>query len=87
MTRYTEAQLRAYRALSHAADQIGAEQFRRGNYRVKRRRGKVIQGYQITEAHRRVVQAMPDVLKGTITVEEAMAVIYEYDVTEQRFRP
>lgn len=62
---------RAYRALSTAAEAVG-----RNNHR---------QGKGVTAEHRMLINAMPDVLAGRIGVDQAMALLHEYDVMQQRF--
>ena len=81
----TEEFKRVYRALSKAAESIGAREYAAGRYRPIRRRGKVVQGYSISEAHRRVIDTMNGLGRGEITPEEAMAVLHEYDVHSARF--
>jgi hypothetical protein len=83
--RTTAERERAYRALQHTAAQIGMNNFRNGLYRVKTRKGKVVQGYSITQEHKEVIEAMDKVMKGTISVEEALALTLRYDVFQQRF--
>ena len=72
-------------ALSKAAERIGLSAYRAGHYKVKRnRKGKVVQGYTLTEAHKRVVDTIDDLSRNRITPEEAMAVLHEYDVMKER---
>lgn len=79
------ARIRAYRALGKAADRIGLSNYRRG-MDAWRRAGKHPLRYRpyVSEAHRRVIDAMSDVLGGRISVEEAMAILHEYDVEKER---
>jgi hypothetical protein len=74
---YNQDSLRAYKALSHAAEQIGKSNYRRGLYKKK--------GYSITPEHQMLVEAMPQVLAGEISVEEAMALLHLPEVERQRF--
>ncbi len=75
-----------YRALSQAAARIGQNNYRRGLYHVKKdRRGRLIEGYSITPAHERVIKAMSALLDGHITPDEAMAILWEPDVMQERF--
>ncbi len=68
-----------------AAERIGRANYAQGLYRVRRnRRGRVTTGYSITDAHRRVIDTSSQVCGGRITPEEAMAVLWEYDVTRER---
>lgn len=85
---------RAYRALQTAAERIGRNNcksytesaafnklpgIRRTN--TQARRGH----YTITHEHEEIVNAMPALLAGTITPEEAMALLHGYGVMQQRF--
>jgi len=79
MQNYSRDQLRAYRALRHAAEQIGREMHRRGVY--KPRKG----GYTITDNHKRIIEAMPSVLQGRMSPEEAVAIVTECEVMNERF--
>lgn len=76
----TEAQLRAHRALLHAAEQVGANNFRNGLYRSKRG-----QPYSITFEHRSLIDGSSDVLAGKMSVNDAMALVTSHDVIQQRF--
>lgn len=76
---------RVYVALRKAAERIGMRNYRAGLYKVERRRGKVVRGYSITEAHKAVIDAMPKVCGGKITPEEAMSILREHDVMRERF--
>lgn len=75
---------RAYRALQHAAEQVGLNNFRKGLYRPQRI-GRKMLGYSITDAHQQLIDAMPQVLSGLVTPEEAMALVTSHDVMQQRF--
>lgn len=79
--------LQAYRALARAAEKIGLNNYRRGLYQVTRRRGKVIRGYSISDAHRSLIEMMPRVLSGQASPDEAMSLLHEYDVMRERFPP
>lgn len=72
----TRQQMQAYDALSVAAERIGR------NTPLTIRRGKP--HFTPTQAHIDVIKAMGDVLSGAITPEEAMALLWEYDVMKQR---
>jgi len=75
----------AHSALKIAAEKIGANNYASGIYKVKHnRRGLPIGGYSITAAHQEVIEAMPLVLSGEITPEEAMALLWRDDVMRQR---
>lgn len=77
---------KAWLALSKAAERIGLAEFRAGHYKVRRRRGRVISGYSLSEAHRTVIDAMGALGRDEITPEEAMAVLHEYGVLRARTR-
>lgn len=68
---------RAYLALVRAAEKIGAVNYRRGLYRRR--------GYSVTPEHAAVVQAAADVCGGKISPDDAMGLLLQYDVFEQRF--
>jgi hypothetical protein len=69
----TSQQIHAYNALSVAAERIG-----RNTPRTSKRH------FTPTPAHIDVINAMRDVLSGKITPEEAMGVLWEYDVMKER---
>ena len=73
----TERRTRAYRALQHAAEQIGRTNRPTGVYSRR--------GYSITPEHRLIVEAMPAVLSGSLSINDAMALLHEPDVMRQRF--
>lgn len=75
----------AYNALCIASERMGRNNYRAGLYRVKRnRRGQVVQGYTITPEHAAVVAAMPRVLSGELSPNDAMAMLHEYETEKQR---
>jgi hypothetical protein len=80
-----DARLRACRALTHAAEQVGANNYRSGLYRPTYRRGKLVRGYTLTPEHRALVEAMPGVLSGAMGIEEAMALLHTPETFRQRF--
>jgi hypothetical protein len=81
-----DAKERAWTALQRAAERIGKAEHAAGRYKVQRRRGKVVRGYSITEAHQRVIEAMNALGRDKITPEQAMAILHEYDVFQARTR-
>jgi 6-phosphogluconolactonase (cycloisomerase 2 family) len=84
--RWTSLHDQAYMALQKAGERIGAAEFGAGHYKVKRRQGKVIQGYSISPEHKQVIDALNDLGRFKITPEEAMNVLHEYDVIKARTR-
>lgn len=84
---YTVEQSRAYDALSAAGERIG-----QGNYQAqlaahtKARRARSTFKFHVSEAHAAVVAAMPRVLSGAITPEEAMGLLHTHDVLTERLR-
>jgi hypothetical protein len=74
----------AWLALQRAAERIALSEYLAGHYKVQRRRGKVVRGYTLSEAHRTVLAAMNALGRDEITPEEAMAVLHEYDVLKAR---
>ncbi len=82
---YTDAQLAAYRALSIAAERMGYNGYlaaSKGHARPRNWRPVGI--YTPTEAHRDVLEAMPLVLSGEMTPNDAMALLWRQDVMDQR---
>jgi hypothetical protein len=74
-----------YRALRTAADRIGSGAYRAGLYKVKyNRKGQVVHGYRLTEAHERVLDTLNAYCRGKLTKNDAMAVLHEYDVSKAR---
>lgn len=81
---YTNEQLQAYRALSTAAERIGANNFTRSGCKPHFCRGRWFDAYYPTQAHKDIVSAMSNVLNETITPEEAMNLLRRGDILEQR---
>lgn len=77
---------RVWLALQHAAERIGRAEHAAGRYKVTRRKGRAVQGYTISEAHRRVIDTMNKLGADKITPEQAMAVLHEYDIFQARSR-
>ena len=75
----TRQQMKAHRALSAAAERIGANASP-GQFTADRGR----KHFTPSKAHLDVVTAMTDVLSGKITHEQAMALLWEYDVMKAR---
>jgi hypothetical protein len=88
----TTPQQAAYKALQIAAERIG-----RNGYQAEMERRKMTTAqalrwqlrnkrsiYTPTGEHCAVVEAMPKVLSGEITPEEAMGLLWQYDVMKQR---
>jgi len=75
----------AYSALSKAADKMGTKNYRKqmAAHKKKGRRASTFK-FSVTSAHGKVIDAMPKVLRGTISVESAMAILHEHDVMEER---
>jgi hypothetical protein len=78
--KYTKSQLQAHRALLHAAAQVGSMNYKRGVYVCK---SKI--PYSITSVHQLLVQYSSDVLKGIISVNDAIAFCTHYEVMKERF--
>jgi hypothetical protein len=81
---YDPEQIRAYNALKKVAETIGMNHFRSGRYKVTGK-GKNRKSYTITDTHKSVVDAMPKVLDGSMSVEEAFALILSPEVEQERF--
>jgi hypothetical protein len=80
----TDPRIQAYNALKIAAERIGRNNSASYQEQMIYRRGKLVKAYHITPEHRAVCDAMPKVLSGEITPEQAMATLHEYDTLKQR---
>lgn len=77
-----------YRALSHCAERMAANNFAKLPDKVRARmaKGRVPAGVAWpTRAHRDVMDAMLDVMNGRTDVETAMALVWRSDVEKERF--
>jgi hypothetical protein len=82
---YSDAQERAYEQLQTAGERIGMNNYSAGlAAHIKKGRKRSTYNYQVTEAHAEIVAAMPKVLDGSMTPEEACNLINSYDVEKQR---
>lgn len=82
---YTDAQLAAYRALAKAAERMGYNGYLAASKgRARPRNWRPVGIYAPTEAHREVLEAMPKVLSGEMTPNDAMALLWQGDVMDQR---
>jgi len=72
----TELQSQVYDALNKAALRISAN-----NYAQAKRTHKK---YTVTAEHALLVETMPKVLSGETSPEDAMALLHNYDVLQQR---
>jgi hypothetical protein len=77
---------RVWLAFQRAAERIGRAEHAAGRYNITRRRGRVVRGYTISEAHQRVIDTMDALGSDKITPEQAMAVLHEYDILQARTR-
>lgn len=68
-----------YRALSIAAERMGAAEYRRQLGKRKR-----LPRFNPTAEHRRICRAMSELCAGTMTADEAMALLWDYDTMQQR---
>ena len=92
MTKPTATKLRTYRALSHAAERIGWNGYVNAVNaagltfaQAERRQMRTKRGlYAPTEAHRDVLEAMPLVLSGELSANDAMALLHRGDVLNER---
>ena len=80
----TDFRIQAYRALEKAAERIGIGNYKNGLYRAQWRRGKLVMGYSITDAHQDIIEAMPKVLSGELDPEAAMNLLRRGDVMKER---
>jgi len=81
------AQDQAYTALERAAERMGANNYAE-QCRQHQRAGRAASTFRfvVTEHHVEVIAAMPKVLDGTITPEDAMALLWQYDTMKQRLQ-
>ncbi len=85
----TDLRIQAYRALAKAAERIGYGNYLNGMYRSHKQRGKrglIVGGYTITEAHEDIIEAMPKVLSGELDPEAAMNLLRRGDVMKERLQ-
>ena len=76
---------RAYDALRVAAEKMGRNNYDAGlRAHLKAGRKASTYRYNPTEEHRAVVAMMPRVASGEASVEEAMGLLHEYGVLNQR---
>jgi len=69
----------AHRALSVAADKMG-----KSGYRAHLASKYAKRPYAPSAEHEEIMAAMPLLLSGLITPEEAMALLHQYDTLKQR---
>ena len=83
-TRTTKAD--AYHALQHASGQVGETQYN-AQHAAHTKAGRSLKTfrYRPTAVHLTLVDAMADVLRERITVEEAYALVTSPDVLAERF--
>ena len=90
---YTQDQLNTYNALRVAAERIAAGIWNGGKNKHKNNslakmtttRGGRSKSYLVIDPDLlRVQQAMSEVLEGTISVNDAMAMLHEYDILHKR---
>jgi hypothetical protein len=92
MPNYTSQQLQAHNALKKAAERMGANGYAAEVARLGLTSSQALAWitrnkrslYIPTGEHVTVVEAMPKVLAGEMTPEEAMALLHQYDVMKQR---
>jgi hypothetical protein len=83
----TNQEEQVHAALVKAAERIGANAYKAGHYKVKRnRKGVVVQGYTLTPEHQEVMTAIDALGRGTITAEEGMAILHQYEVHNARIK-
>lgn len=81
----TKDAIQAYKALLRAAERIGENNYKRGLAgHVKAGRVPHTYRYAPSDAHKRVIAASSAVLAGRISPEQAMAILHEHDVFEER---
>ena len=76
----------AYRALQHAAEQIGANTYRQQlTAHIKAGRSPRTFRFSPTAAHLAIVDMMPAVLSGRVEVEAAYALLHNPEIDRERF--
>lgn len=81
----TKQQNQTYTALQKAAEKMGLNNYQQQKSEwLKKHKSMKNFRFAVTEAHDKVVKAMPDVLSGKISCEEAMGLLWDYDVKQQR---
>ena len=76
----SDAQRHAYDALQAAAERIGVNNFRQLGPTQRNRQGHIVGGYYVTAEHAAVVAAMPKVLNGEMSPDEALTLLQQYAV-------
>lgn len=71
---------RAYRALDHAAMQMG-----KNGYRAHMASKFAKRPFTPSQAQTELIEAMPLLLAGAITAEQAMSMLHTYDTMKERF--
>lgn len=80
----TSEQEQAYNALEKAAERIGQNNYRTMGPTKRDRKGNYKSGYYVTLEHKSVIDAMPKVLDGSMSPEQAMNLLYDPFVLKQR---
>ncbi len=76
--------IQVYEALMKASEKIGAAMRKDYMAQIKRRKGQVVKGYTLSEAHRKVQEMLDKYSRGKVSDEEAMAILHDYDVIKER---
>lgn len=81
----TPAQDQTYKALEKAANRMGNNNYleQKAKWLKTHKNMKKFQ-FTVTAEHEMIVKAMPKVLSGELTPEEAMSLLWDYDVLKQR---
>lgn len=81
----TKQEEQAYKALYTAAERMGANNYKsQWEAHIKKKRSKNTFKFHVTAEHELVIESMKKVLSKKITPEEAMALLWQYDVKKQR---
>lgn len=80
-----DARILAYNALSIAGQRIAENNYRsQMAAHLKKKRKRNTFKFVVTDEHQAVVDAMPKVLSGDLSPNDAMAMLLDYDTFKQR---
>ena len=75
-----------YKALYKAAERIGYNNYQlQLKAHIKSGKRKSTFRFTVTDIHQEIVDTMPMVLNGKMSMESAMALLHTHDAMEQRF--
>lgn len=75
-----------YNALYKASEQIGANNFKKQMaVWLKKGRRRHTFKFKVTDIHNEITEAMPKVMKGTISINDGMALLHTPEAMQERF--